>query len=804
MRDREGRPCESVIDARWTTGLPVAGLASILLAALLLAFAATPAPAATTHVHDFTFKPAVAITDPRSIAVDETGGFVYVRDGASLYKFDEAGTPVDFAALGSNKLELACGFQCSQVSVDNSSGPNSGVIYVASNESSGPQGSRGVYVYLPSGEQADTIRNWSVGTESHPFCGVSTDDAGAVYVGHMQGIEGNEFSPYPNGRSFIDVLQPGAWTSLANEDKLIWPVVASMFGLNPASTFNATCRLAATTTGDIYYTFHEGFGGSRQMIRRGPSSGYNYFPGPPETPVEPATYFAVDLSDNHLYSDRETEIARFNPDLQVVETFGAGQLTNSIAVAVNSANDRVFATDDSTDSVVVFKAVITPDVSTDPAVAGQTTAALSGDVGTAGAGNVTDCKFEYGTSTTYGSSVPCTPDATGTPFSGPQAVTANLATLSKETTYHYRLVATNANGTTKGPDQTFTTHNVADVATLPATEITQSSAKLNGSFTDNGDPTSYHFEWGTNEGYGNVTPTLPAPSGTGTIPVSATITGLDLYGPETGTYHFRLVASNSSGETKGPDQTFHTDPPNPPVISGTTVSYDSPSSAKVTAQVNPQSSSTTFMVEYGTSTAYDGKTLESASIGDDDTAHAVSAIVTGLVPGTTYHFRVVAMNFGGPSYGPDQTFIPPAAPRVDPGSSSEVTQTSARLSTTASPNGNPTTVHFEYGPTAGYGQSTSASAIGGDLGLYPVSTTVAGLSADTLYHYRAVAINAIGTTYGPDQTFRTSVPPLSGGDGRTVKKKCKKGFKKRGKKCVKRKKAKKKKRSSRNHGKRNG
>jgi len=209
------------------------------------------------------------------------------------------------------------------------------------------------------------------------------------------------------------------------------------------------------------------------------------------------------------------------------------------------------------------------------------------------------------------------------------------------------------------------------------------------------------------------------------------------------------------------------------------------------------------MVEYGTSTAYDGKTLESASIGDDDTAHAVSTVVTGLVPGTTYHFRVVAMNFGGTTYGPDQTFVPPAPPRVDPGTSSDITQTSARLSTTAGPNGNPTTVHFEYGPTAAYGQSTSPSAIGGDLGLHPVSATVTGLSADTLYHYRAVAINAIGTTYGPDQTFRTSVPPLSGGDRQTVKKKCKKGFKKRGKKCVKRKKAKKKK-SSRNHGKRNG
>ena len=609
----------------------------------------------------------------------------------------------------------------------------------------------------------------------------------------MQGIEGNEFSPYPNGRSFIDVLKPGAWTSLANEDHLVWPVVASMFGLNPASTFNATCRLAATTSGDIYYTFHEGFGGTRQMIRRGPSSGYNYFPGPPETQVENATYFAVDLSDDHLYSDRETEIARFNPDLDVVETFGAGLLTNSIAVAVNSANDRVFATDDATDSVVVFKAVVTPDVSTDPAAAGQTTAILSGDVSPAGAGNVTDCEFEYGTTSQYGSSVPCNPDASGTPFSGPQAVIANLAALSKETTYHYRLIATNANGTTKGPDQTFTTHNVADVATEPATEITQSSATLNGSFTADGDATSYHFEWGATEGYGNVTPTLPAAAGSGTVPVSAGISGLDLYTTESGTYHFRLVASNSAGETKGQDQTFHTLPPTPPTISGTNISEVTPTSASVGAQVNPNSAPTSYLVEFGQSTAYDSKTLESASIGEDDVQHEVSAALAGLTPGTLYHVRIVATNFGGTTFGPDQSFIAPAAPRLDAASASDVTRSSARLATSAVPNGKATTVHFEYGPSTAYGQGTGPTAIGSDLGLIPVRATLGGLSAGTVYHYRAVGVNEIGTTYGPDQTFRTTDAPRA--DPKPPVRKCKKGFKKRGKKCVKRKKPKKKKRN---------
>jgi hypothetical protein len=74
----------------------------------------------------------------------------------------------------------------------------------------------------------------------------------------------------------------------------------------------------------------------------------------------------------------------------------------------------------------------------------SSSATLNGLVNPNGAA-VTNCHFEYGTTTSFGSSVPCAQSVGGGP--SPVAVSANLADLTPNTTYYMSVVATNAGGT---------------------------------------------------------------------------------------------------------------------------------------------------------------------------------------------------------------------------------------------------------------------------------------------------------------------------------------------------------------------
>jgi hypothetical protein len=96
-----------------------------------------------------------------------------------------------------------------------------------------------------------------------------------------------------------------------------------------------------------------------------------------------------------------------------------------------------------------------PTVVSEPASpVGENTATLNATVNPNGV-SVSDCHFEYGTTTSYGSSAACS----SLPGSGtsPVAVSASVTGLSVTTTYHFRISATSAEGTSTGSDQAFTT-----------------------------------------------------------------------------------------------------------------------------------------------------------------------------------------------------------------------------------------------------------------------------------------------------------------------------------------------------------
>jgi len=74
------------------------------------------------------------------------------------------------------------------------------------------------------------------------------------------------------------------------------------------------------------------------------------------------------------------------------------------------------------------------------------------------------------------------------------------------------------------------------------------------------------------------------------------------------------------------------------------------------------------------------------------------------------------------------------------------------------PGGLQTNVWFEWGTTQSYGNQTLAQSIGSGFADVAVSEVIPGLAHNTTYHYRIVAQNTMGITYGEDRTFMTLVP----------------------------------------------
>lgn len=128
------------------------------------------------------------------------------------------------------------------------------------------------------------------------------------------------------------------------------------------------------------------------------------------------------------------------------------------------------------------------------------------------------------------------------------------------------------------------------------------------------------------------------------------------------------------------------------------------------------------------------------------------------------------------------------------GPATAVSSSAATLNGTVNPNSNPTNYYFEYGTTGAYGSQTppSPTAVGSDSSDHVVSQALTGLSPNTTYHYRLVAVDAIGfTTFGSDIGFTTAAaaaPPTAPVKPKPAKrKKCKKGKKLKHGKCVKKK-----------------
>jgi hypothetical protein len=294
------------------------------------------------------------------------------------------------------------------------------------------------------------------------------------------------------------------------------------------------------------------------------------------------------------------------------------------------------------------------------------------------------------------------------------------------------------------------------IATLPATLVTSTNATLNGTVLPNGVNVTYWFEYGLNTNYAGSTPSfIVSASNTTPVPVNAPVIELT---PST-TYHYRLVAFAGVNEYFGADDTFTTTAAlGPPTVTTLAASSVTATSAQLNGTVNPNGASSTVYFEYGTNTTYGNITTQTGV----NSAESFNAVLSGLSPSTTYHYRLDAHNTFGMSYGADATFTTTAWAPVPPTLISPGTGTSPGpvLATST-----PTFTWTAAGPASSYdlvisqfpsGNRVFSTGVQGTSYQIPSGVLVGGAS----YSWYMVSYNNLGDESVPSASFYFQTPSV--------------------------------------------
>jgi hypothetical protein len=728
-----------------TRGMTPAALVTLGMLGSGLAFAATPSLALLSYPQEPTSrfgelgKSNGQFKEPIGVAVNQSTKDVYVVDKGNnrVEIFDSEGR---YLSQFDGKETPAASFaEPSGLAVDNSPGASTEDVYVID------RGHNVIDKFSAAGKYLSQLTG-----ALEPFVepeGVAVDTTGNVWVYLMsqQAVEFNNEGTYVPGSAF-----------------------STGHAVAPGLAVDSLDRLYVITTS--------------KNVRR--------FSGPEEEgglvdESESATGVAVDASSGNVYVDRGASLAEYGPFGepfgQPLVTFGTSPapLANSVGIAVNGSDGTVYASESNASKVDIFKTILLPDVSTGEASGVERTSATI--VGTINPdGQPASYRVQYGEG---GSLTASTSATTAGSVNGAKEVSVPLSELHANTTYSYRLVGENEAGQANyGQVRTFVTlPAVEGLKTEAASEVTGASATLNGSLAPNGFDTHYYFEYGETEAYGSTSPAFPGtdagkggegcvpPGGPPCVPASATADVSGLEGNTT--YHYRLLGVNEFGTTRSEEDVSFTTKAVAP-----TVNDHPPAIAEVTrttalfsGTINTENSKTNYYVQYvdaarygpGTANPYgNGGSTQGVVVAAGHGDQAIGPIrLTGLLPGTTYHCRLVATNQAGAgtTYGPDDMFetAPATPPIVATGDASEITLSRAMIAGTVNTRTLVTTYGFEVGTSTSYGPLIGLGAASAGTGEATVTASLQGLQPATTYHYRIEATSSDGTEYGADRSFTT-------------------------------------------------
>lgn len=330
--------------------------------------------------------------------------------------------------------------------------------------------------------------------------------------------------------------------------------------------------------------------------------------------------------------------------------------------------------------------------------------------------------------------------------------TISLASLQENTSYYVRAYAKNKVGIAYSESVAFTTLTMPKVQTNDISNIQLTSATLNATLLSNGNDSTATkgFCWSENSN-----PTITSSH----IEVQNTTASfnyqLSNLKDET-KYYVRAYAKNKLGVVYGAEKTFTTLSATKPVVSTTTVSSITYTSAKTGGNVTSDGGATVTDrgICYSTSS---NPTISNSKISSGSGTGPFTTNLAGLSDGTTYFIRAYATNKKGTSYGEQRSFTTNAygKPTVSTSSATNISYTSASVGGNVTSDGGATVTERGVCYATYSNPTTSNSKMKSGSGTGSFTANLTSLSDGTTYYVRAYAINSEGTTYGSQVTFTT-------------------------------------------------